>query len=144
MHEHLKAEYKQQDGEGKRSPQRKPQQTTRTHIGDHQNQSRNPQKQQKPTIDITHTHTIPSLPCPLKSFNGADGAGRLIEGVQYVLKLSFEKQLDKKPTAKSLALLPLSHIEDMTTRFPEWRDYLRDWIESQPAHLVPGHLRGFF
>ena len=73
------------------------------------------------------------------------------EGIQILLKFCFERNDDevqqnrrdtaKRDAARILTLLPVQQLEQLLVQFPEWKIYLRDYAQSQPANLLPAHVR---
>ena len=42
---------------------------------------------------------------------------------------------------KVLTQLPNSNLEDLLVQHPNWRAFMRDYVATQPADLVPAHVR---
>ncbi|CAD7936234.1 unnamed protein product [Amoebophrya sp. A25] len=65
----------------------------------------------------------------------------LTEGLKFSLKISFEKMPDQRIPAKVLSMLPLHQLEDLMATFPEWKQHLKEYCQTQPLHLIPHHVR---
>lgn len=60
-------------------------------------------------------------------------------GFMLVLETTFTSQ--PGAAARVLAMLPMSQLEDVLVKHPEWRVQLREYVARQPANVIAPHVR---
>merc|ERR1712099_26622 len=67
------------------------------------------------------------------------GDENMWRGFMIVLQHTFASQ--SGGAARVLAMLPMSQLEDVLVRHPNWKAHLRDYVARQPVGAVPAHVR---